>query len=352
MTASLPVALEWVGGPDGHCALLDQTLLPHQEVMLQIRDSRAMRDAICRLAVRGAPAIGIAAAYGLVLGAQELAATDPNAFLASLHGAADRLASARPTAVNLKWALNRMLRSIGEQPSGTVPAIVERLWEEAVEIHREDQARCDAMGRFGADLLRDGDTILTHCNAGSVATGGIGTALGVIHYAHRQGKRLHVFADETRPLLQGARITAWELMRAGVPATLICDSAAATVLAQGKISAVLVGADRIAGNGDAANKIGTYPLAVMAQRHGVPFYVVAPASTFDLHAPTGSHIPIEERDPTEVTCPMGVPTAPDGVGVYAPSFDVTPASLITAIVSDRGIVRPPQSQEILRVLGM
>ena len=318
--------IEWVGGRDGHLRLLDQTRLPTEVVFLDCRTAEDVRAAICRLSVRGAPAIGVAAAYGLVLAAQ--ADSDLDAAIARLH-------SSRPTAVNLGWALER-LRAHARHRSGDP---VQGLLDEAHAIASEDEAMCTAMGRYGAELIGEGDGVLTHCNTGSLATAGIGTALAALFTAARQGKRFRVFADETRPLLQGARLTAWELHRAGIDVTLICDSMAAQVMKEGRIQLDIVGADRIAANGDTANKIGTYSVAVLAKEHGVPFYVAAPSSTFDLSLASGDAIPIEQRDPREVTHGMGRQTAPEGVKVYNPAFDVTPASLIAGIITEKGIIR-------------
>jgi methylthioribose-1-phosphate isomerase len=317
-----------------------------------VRTLEAMRAAIRRLSVRGAPAIGVAAAYGVVLGVRS-ATSSPAAVRRALGRACARLATSRPTAVNLFWALARM-RALGERllahrrPPGEVASLLLR---EAEAIHREDAAQCLAIGEHGAGLLKDGSTVLTHCNAGALATGGIGTALAAVYAAQESGKRITVYADETRPLLQGARLTAWELKRAGIEVTLICDGAAARVLGEGRIDAAIVGADRIARNGDTANKIGTYGVALLARAHRVPFYVAAPATTFDPEIPSGKTIPIEERADAEVSDGFGRPSAPPGVRVYNPAFDVTPARFVTAFITERGVIRPPFGRNIAKTLG-
>jgi methylthioribose-1-phosphate isomerase len=336
----LAKAIEWVGGIDGYLRLLDQTRLPTDIVHRDCRDLETVRQAIRELAVRGAPAIGVSVAYGLVVWLQ----TNDGG---RIDEAIARLASSRPTAVNLAWALERMRRR-WEERGGREP--VGWMLDEARAIETEDAAMCAAMGRHGAELLADGQGVLTHCNTGALATAGMGTALAVIFTAAGQGKRLRVYADETRPLLQGARLTAWELQQAGLDVTLICDGMAAQVMKEGRVQAVIVGADRIAANGDAANKIGTYGVAVLAKAHGIPFYVAAPSSTFDLSLADGSGIPIEERDAREVTHGLGKQTAPDGVKVYNPAFDVTFANLITAIVTEKGVIRPVTAESIRRVL--
>ncbi|MFP4058236.1 MAG: S-methyl-5-thioribose-1-phosphate isomerase [Candidatus Brocadiia bacterium] len=337
----MPVpTIQWVGGLGGHARLIDQTRLPTEFREIDVTDVESMREAIRALRVRGAPAIGIAAAYGTVLGVQGSEAEDYEQFRRELAGTADRLATARPTAVNLFWALERMKEVAEAQRSMPIPALKQRLLDEALAIAEEDRATCRAIGRHGARRVPDPAGVLTHCNAGALATADYGTALGVLYAAHEQGKRLHVYADETRPLLQGARLTTWELMQAGIDVTLICDNMAAQVLREGKVDLVVVGADRIAANGDTANKIGTYGLAILAREHGVPFYVAAPVSTFDLSLPSGEAIPIEERGAEEVTCGFGRTTAPDAVHVYSPAFDVTPARYITAIITERGLIEP------------
>jgi len=305
------------------------------------------------LRVRGAPAIGIAAAYGVCVGLRTVAGEDEEALLRRLDEVCDYLAGSRPTAVNLFWALERMKRKAAElRADGRTPAqIAAALLDEAKTIHDEDRRMCRAIGRHGAGLLSDGMGVLTHCNAGGLATSEYGTALAVFFAAAESGKTLRVYADETRPLLQGARLTTWELLQRGIDVTLICDSMAAQVMREGKVQAVVTGADRIAANGDAANKIGTYSAAVAAKHHDIPFYVAAPSSTFDLSLPDGSAIPIEERDPREITHGFGRQTAPEGVGVYNPAFDVTPAELIGAIVCERGVIRPVTRERIAEVLA-
>jgi len=339
-------AVEWVGGLDGALRIIDQTLLPGELRTLDCRSPEQVFEAIKTLRVRGAPAIGIAGAMGLVLGVRELKMDDVEKFLSELRRVADYLISARPTAVNLSWAIRRLVRVAENEPRAPVAAIKQRLLNEAQLIRDEDARMCRAIGKNGARYFKDGDGILTHCNAGALATSEYGTALATIFVAHEKGKRLRVFADETRPLLQGARLTAWELLQAGVDVTLICDNMAASVMKQGRIQRVVVGADRIAANGDTANKIGTYSVAVLAKEHGIPFYVAAPSSTFDLSISDGSGIPIEERSPEEVTCGFGKRTAPEDVKVYNPAFDVTPASFIAAIFTERGVIEKPDAKKI------
>jgi methylthioribose-1-phosphate isomerase len=343
--------LRWIGGPDGQLVLLDQTRLPTELREVTCRDVRDVWEAIQTLRVRGAPAIGIAAAYGVVLGLQPASASDADTFFSVLERVSQYLASSRPTAVNLCWALRRMCQRAQQlRRQKTPPAIHAALLDEARSIHDEDRAMCRAIGRHGATLLRDGMGILTHCNAGALAASEYGTALAVIYTAHEAGKRLHVYADETRPLLQGARLTAWELLQRGIETTLICDAMAAQVMREGRVQAVITGADRIAANGDTANKIGTYAVAVLAQAHDIPFYVAAPCSTFDLTVVSGDEIPIEQRDPREVTHGFGRQTAPDGVQVYNPAFDVTPARLIRALITERGLIAPVTAARIAEVI--
>lgn len=323
--------------------LLDQTRLPAAEVWLHCTDYRQAAQAIRTMVVRGAPAIGIAAAYAMVLAAREGAeAPDFSAFMAR---AKSLLAASRPTAVNLFWALDRMERCW--EASG--PDLL-RLEQEAQAIHREDLEMNRAMGRHGAELVPQGARILTHCNAGALATGGYGTALGVIRAAHAQGKVSMVYADETRPLLQGARLTAYELAADRIPVTLICDDMAGALMAKGKVDLVVVGCDRMAANGDFANKIGTYSLAVLARYHHIPFYTALPSSTIDLSIPDGSRIPVEQRSAQEVSAFAGLPTAPADVPVWNPAFDVTPHSLLTGIITERGVLRPPFEPELARLL--
>ena len=332
--------------------IIDQTLLPteYREITLTTREQ--VWQAIKTLKVRGAPAIGVCAAFGLVVALRENEAySDPAALLAEVEKAADYLASSRPTAVNLFWALNRMrscAADAAQDPACSPSSLIDRLEAEAIEICEEDTRRCRSIGDHGAALINDGDGILTHCNAGALATSAYGTALAVLFRAQELGRRFLVFADETRPLLQGARLTAWELMQAGIDITLICDNTAAQVMREGRIQLVVVGADRIAANGDAANKIGTYNVALAAAAHDIPFYVAAPLSTFDLSLPDGDGIPIEQRDPREVTHGFGCQTAPDGVAVYSPAFDVTPARLVAGLITEQGILRPPYQESIAR----
>ncbi len=326
---------------DGKIILIDQTKLPLEEIYLEITDYRILAEGIKALKVRGAPAIGIAGAFGVCLGANEMQSDDVDLFKNRLDGIIDELAGTRPTAVNLFWALERMRTVLTDAETRDVDEIRKALLKEAFKIEDEDRHTCRQMGDFGADLLKEGDTVLTHCNAGALATRDFGTALGVIYSAKAQGKTIKVFADETRPLLQGARLTTWELMKSGIDVTLICDNMAASVMQQGLIDAVIVGADRIAGNGDAANKIGTLNLAVLAKYFEIPFYVVAPTSTIDSSLASGNEIPIEQRNPEEVTNGFGKRTAPEDTAVYNPAFDVTPHELISAIVTENGVTRPP-----------
>jgi methylthioribose-1-phosphate isomerase len=324
--------------------LLDQTRLPAEVVDHSCRTVEDVWEAIRMLRVRGAPAIGIAAAYGVVLGAGNALHADGDAARRHAQLAAEFLATSRPTAVNLFWALARMRRASEAGAKGESGRdVANRLFAEACCIHEEDRTTCRAIGRHGAALLADCDGVLTHCNAGGLATSEYGTALACIFTAHESGKRLHVFVDETRPLLQGARLTAWELVQAGIETTLICDSMAAQVMREGRVQAVITGADRIAANGDVANKIGTYGLALLAAAHEIPFYVAAPTSTFDFSLATGEAIPIEQRPAQEITHSFGCQTAPVGVRVYNPAFDVTPARLIRAIVTERGTYAPHEA---------
>jgi methylthioribose-1-phosphate isomerase len=358
--ARIPRTLEWIGGVEGVLRLLDQTRLPLEEVTIDCHTPQDVWEAIRSLRVRGAPAIGVAAAYGVVLGLRNSSkdAVPEVSLQDQVKGVCDYLATSRPTAVNLFWALDRMRRTAaaacaeGTGAKGlTSQALAERLLAEARAIEDEDRAMCAAIGRLGAALMPTAGGVLTHCNAGGLATAGEGTALAVLFAAHAAGKQIEVFADETRPLLQGARLTAWELCRRGLPTTLLCDSMAGQVMKEGRIQAVVVGADRIAANGDAANKIGTYSVAVLAKAHGIPFYVAAPSSTFDLSLDCGEAIPIEQRSPEEITQGFGRQTAPQGIAVYNPAFDVTPAALITAIVTERGIIEPVTETNVRRVLS-
>jgi methylthioribose-1-phosphate isomerase len=330
--------VEW---KDGAVRLLDQARLPLHVEFLDCCDYFAVAQAIRELRVRGAPAIGITAAMGVALGAQALVASGFDRFRGELWTICDHLAATRPTAVNLFWAIERMKRTVDRHQSKPIPDIKRALIEEAQAILQEDIKMCRAIGHYGASLIKSGQTILTHCNAGALATGGYGTALGVVRAAWEQGKKIRVIADETRPVLQGARLTAWELMQDGIPVTLITDNMAGTLMKQGKIHLCVVGADRIASNGDVANKIGTYAVAVLAKAHNIPFYVAAPSSTIDLNTPSGEKIPIEERNSEEVRTALGGPyLAPPEVEVYNPAFDVTPAALITGIITEGGVVNP------------
>ena len=346
--------LRWVGDPNtGSLWLIDQTRLPTETVEIELKTAEQVWEAIKSLRVRGAPAIGIAAAYGTVLGMQAVTAEDPDEWLTHLEKVSDYLAGSRPTAVNLFWALDRQKCCAGtaRDNGALVEELQQALLDEAQKIYEEDRQMCRAIGRWGADLLLDNTGVLTHCNAGSLATADYGTALAVIYAAEEAGKQLYVYADETRPLLQGARLTAWELQQQGVDVTVICDSMAAQVMREGKIQAVVTGADRIAANGDVANKIGTYQVALVAAAHEIPFYVAAPSSTFDLTLASGDEIPIEQRDPREITHGFGRQTTPDGIKVYNPAFDVTPAHLVSAIICERGIIRPVDQKEIEKMLS-
>jgi len=325
--------VEWVGdAATGHLRLIDQTKLPQAVEYLDCREVDSVWHAIRRLSVRGAPAIGVAAAYGCVIGAQQ----------GDFEGAAEHLKTSRPTAVNLFWAIDR-LKSLGTDDP-------EWLLAEARAIHEEDAAMCEAIGRHAMELIRPESGVLTHCNAGALATAGIGTATAGMYLAHQEGIPFSVYADETRPLLQGARLTAWELSRAGIDVTVLCDDSAAQLMRSGKVNLVITGADRIAANGDTANKIGTYNLAVLAAHHGRPFYVAAPTSTIDLECPSGDAIPIEQRDPSEVSEAYADAEEGQRVGIYNPAFDVTPADLIHAIITERGVVQPVEGDGLRRMV--
>jgi methylthioribose-1-phosphate isomerase len=335
--------IDWV---NGRMRIVDQRLLPEKLVYKNCTTPKDAWQAIKQLAVRGAPAIGIAGAMGVVLGMRRSRAKNFKGFIKDLRRVAAYLATSRPTAVNLFWALDRMVRVAEENRTDDIPRLRKLLEREAVEILREDNDICRRIGESGAVLLHDGDTVLTHCNAGGLATGEHGTALSIMFCAHEHGKRIHVFADETRPLLQGARLTAWELLRAGIETTLISDNMAAWVMHEGKIDVVITGADRIAANGDSANKIGTYGLARLAADHGIPFYIAAPLSTVDLGTPSGDKIPIEQRHPDEIRKIGNNWIAPRKVSVYNPAFDVTPARFIKGIVTEVGIIRPPYRRNL------
>jgi methylthioribose-1-phosphate isomerase len=330
--------VEW---KDGAVCLLDQSRLPTHVEFVMCRDYQTVARAIRELKVRGAPAIGVTAAMGVALGVQALRVTDYDELAKSALAICDHLAATRPTAVNLFWAIERMKRKLAGLKSLPVEDIKRELLKESQSILDEDIALCKAMGRHGAELIQDGQTILTHCNAGALATAGYGTALGVVRAAWEAGKKIKVFADETRPVLQGARLTAWELMQDHIPVTLITDNMAGSLMREGRIQLCVVGADRIAANGDVANKIGTYSVAVLAKAHGIPFYVAAPYSTIDLGTKSGKDIPIEQRNPAEVTNVHGGDLiAPSGVDVYNPAFDVTPGDLVTGIITERGVFKP------------
>jgi methylthioribose-1-phosphate isomerase len=331
-------AIMWA--PSGAVRIIDQRALPETLVHRDLETIDDAADAIRTLQVRGAPLIGIAAAMGLVAGLRKVRRGGRDAFLAQLRTAAAALAETRPTAINLRWALTRMIAT-AEQTPGDAAALWERLRVEAIAIWEEDRAMCRRIGEAGLSLVPDGANVLTHCNAGALATGGIGTALAPIYLAHEAGRRAHVFVDETRPVLQGARLTAWELSEAGVPCTLLADGAAGTLLRSARVDLVLVGADRIAANGDFANKIGTYSVAVLARQHGVPFYCCAPSSTIDPATPDGDAIPIEQRPADEVKAIAGRAIAPRAVAAFNPAFDVTPARYVTAFITERGLVHPP-----------
>ncbi len=340
--------MRWV---DGYLEILDQTLLPEKTEYIKCEHYTTVCDAIRRLNVRGAPAIGAAAAYGLALGAAMLKPAGRADFIVAVEQIARDLSATRPTAVNLQWALDRMLGVLRCTGFDNIGVLKEILLSEAHAIYREDLESNRRMGQFGEKLIPQSVAILTHCNAGALATAGIGTALGVIRAAHQAGKSIHVYADETRPLLQGARLTTWELMQDKIPVTLLTDNMAGYLMACGKVDLVIVGADRIAANGDVANKIGTYSVAVLAKEHGLPFYVAAPVSTIDLSIAGGQEIPIENRDEREVTHFAGQQVAPEGVRVWNPAFDVTPNHLVTAIITDRGIAWPPYTETLLVVAG-
>ena len=339
--------LWWQG--DALC-LIDQTMLPLQEVVCECRSYQEVARAIKEMRVRGAPAIGVTAAYGVALAARQSKAPAAAGLLDDLHRAAAELKATRPTAVNLAWAVERMLRLAEGLSDLSATDLAEVLLAQADRMAAEDEEANRRMGHYGAALVKDGDSILTHCNAGALATVAYGTALGVIYAAHEEGKRIHVYVDETRPFLQGARLTAWELQRAGIPLTLITDNMAGHFL-KSEVNLVVVGADRIAANGDVANKIGTYGVAVLAKENGVPFYVAAPLSTVDLSLASGADIPIEERSPEEVTTFAGVRVAPPGVRAAHPAFDVTPARYVTALITEVGVLRPPYRESLARAFA-
>jgi len=340
--------VQWTGAS---VRLLDQRLLPRAESYVDCSTAEEVASAIRDMVVRGAPAIGVAAAFGIALEAARSADLPASAFEERIEAACSRMASARPTAVNLRWAVERMRRLARDETlAGRSPAETAiRLEQEALRIRDEDLASCLAIGRHGRSLVPNEATVLTHCNAGALATAGHGTALGIVRTAVAEGKKIRVLASETRPFLQGARLTAWELLREGIETILVTDAATGSLLRSGEVDLVVVGADRIAANGDVANKIGTYPLAVLARENGVPFYVAAPLSSVDFDCPDGGRIPVEHRDPREVTEFGGVPIAPDGVRALNPAFDITPARYVTAIVTEKGIARPPYEESLSRL---
>src|ERR1700723_3623841 len=335
--------LEWT---DKGVRFIDQTKLPMEEVYVTCTTHEQVADVIRNMVVRGAPAIGVAAAMGIALGVNNSKAESSGELKRDLDQICDVIGETRPTAVNLFWAIRRMQEKFERIRVWPIPQIKRTLVEEAQRMHAEDIAANQAMGRHGATLMPSEGGVLTHCNAGALATAGYGTALGVIRAAVEQGKKIHVYADETRPFLQGSRLTAWELMKDGIPTTVISDNMAGAMMKQGKIGAIVVGADRIAANGDVANKIGTYGVAVLAKENGIPFYVAAPISTIDLATPDGSKLPIEQRNPREVTHIGGKQMTPDGVGIENPAFDVTPAKYVDAIITERGIGRPPYDESL------
>jgi methylthioribose-1-phosphate isomerase len=356
--------LEWIGGVDGCLRLLDQRRLPAEEVYIDCDSTGQLYEAILTLAVRGAPAIGAAAGFGLVLACREAAAKDisiVNKFIAFVRDKANYLESSRPTAVNLSWAIKRVLKraeqfaaektkEIKANSKDLIDALRQTILDEAQQIADEDARMCEAIGVNGCGFIKPGSTVLTHCNAGSLATAGEGTALAVMYEAEKRGVDFKVYVDETRPLLQGARLTAWELNRAGIEAVLLCDNASGMLMKQGGVDLIITGADRIAANGDTANKVGTYPLSVLAARHDIPFYIAAPTSTFDMAIDSGDDIPIEQRDAIEVKEFANIKTAPTDVAAYNPAFDVTNARDITAIITEKGLIEKPDKEKIAALL--
>ena len=340
--------LEWT---DNGVRFIDQTKLPTEEVYVTCKTHEQVADVIRNMVVRGAPAIGVAAAMGIALGVNNSKAESTGDLKRDFDQICDLIGKTRPTAVNLFWAIRRMQEKYERIRIRPISQIKRELIEEAQRMHAEDIAANQAMGRHGATLMPSSGGVLTHCNAGALATAGYGTALGVIRAAIEQGKKIHVYADETRPFLQGSRLTAWELMKDGIPTTVISDNMAGAMMGQGKIGAIVVGADRIAANGDVANKIGTYTVAILAKEHGIPFYVAAPISTVDLACPDGSKIPIEQRNAREVTHIAGKQMVPDGVGVENPAFDVTPAKYVAAIITEKGIARAPYDESLRKLAG-
>lgn len=352
----IPVkTIEWIddgdGGLRGCARLIDQTRLPTEVVYIDVRDADTMWEAIKMLRVRGAPAIGVAAAFGMFLAVRDTVALCHADFLAAVEQAKRHLDSSRPTAVNLFWATARMRAWVAANSDASVEALKSGMLAEAKCVLSEDVAVCRSLGEHGSALINDGESWLTHCNAGALATAGIGTATAAFYVALEQGKKLHVFADETRPLLQGSRLTAWELQQAGVAVTVITDNMAATVMAQGRVQGVFVGTDRLCANGDFANKIGTLGVAILAREFGVPFYVSAPLSSIDMSLASGEHIPIEERKPEEVSEGFGRRTSPVGVGIYNPAFDVTPHRYLSGIITEKGIIRAPFAEGLRRAMS-
>lgn len=346
--------LQWVGDTGGFLELTDQRKLPAEFIRIKCRTVEQLSDAIKTLAIRGAPAIGVAAGFGVCLAAQESRNLTIDDMISNIEKKADILSKSRPTAVNLFWALERMKNVygnfVGRDSKTSAEDLRQSLLAEAQKIYDEDVEMCHKIGINGESLIPDNGIILTHCNAGALATAGDGTALAPIFEAQRKGKKLKVYVDETRPLLQGARLTAWELKQAGIDVTLICDNMAGALMKQGRINAVIVGADRIAANGDTANKIGTYTLSILAKSHNVPLYVAAPSSTFDLKLKNGDQIPIEQREPDEVSMLMDIRIAPQDIRVYNPAFDVTPAGNITAIITEKGVLARPDSRKLKKFL--
>src|ERR1700678_2818067 len=340
--------LEWT---DNGVRFIDQTKLPMEETYVTCKTHEQVADVIRTMVVRGAPAIGVAAAMGIALGVKNSKAESVGELKKELDQICDVIGKTRPTAVNLFWAIHRMQEKFERARVRPLAQIKQYLIEESKRMHAEDIAANQAMGRHGATLMPSEGGVLTHCNAGALATAGYGTALGVIRAAVEQGKKIHVYADETRPFLQGSRLTAWELMKDGIPTTVISDNMAGAMMHQGKIGAIIVGADRVAANGDVANKIGTYTVAILAKEHGIPFYVAAPISTIDLACPDGTHIPIEQRDAREVTHIAGRQMVPDGVSIENPAFDVTPAKYVAAIITEHGIAREPYGESLRGVAG-
>lgn len=339
-------SIEW---KEDHLRILDQTYLPKREVYSDIKDVGRIWEAIKKLRVRGAPAIGIAAAYGFYMGIKELPESTFESFWVEVERVAEYLEGARPTAINLQWALERIKNTIQAHRDKPIDEIKKIVLETAKTIHDEDKRICKMIGEKGAKLVKKGSKILTHCNTGSLATGQYGTALSVIFHAHKEGKKIEIWVDETRPLLQGSRLTAWELMNAEIPMKIITDSAAGSLMKQGKVDMIIVGTDRVAANGDTANKIGTYPLAVLAKEHEIPFYVAVPLSTIDMNLENGEDIPIEERDSDEITSFNGSQVAPKKVETYNPAFDVTPHKYITGFITEKGIVEPPFDKEFKKL---